>query len=156
MNKDIGVILLNLTDSPLCKTILNNLAKISKDLPYSQVLVFCSSSKASETFNIPILHVSHAKFFDGIIINTDVTGLILTNTFTNFTKRYFFAYETPWLGKSVAYSQWYNIFMQEDLGIISENVQIDNIYNMCWKQTSGIAEGFNHERILNIISKTKN
>lgn len=152
---DIGVILTNLDNNRLSDTILKSLSQIAEQMPYNQVIVFSSSCKTAYTQNIPVLHISHAKFFDGIIICTDVTGLILTENFTNTKQRYFFAYETPWVGKNVLYNQWKNIFANNNLEIISENVQIDNIYNLCWKQTAGIAEGFNHERLLNIISTTK-
>lgn len=152
---DVGVVLTKLDNNPLCDAILKSLSQLVDKMPYSQVIVFTSSCKTADTHNIPVLHMSHAKFFSGILISTDVTGLIMTENYTNTKQRFFFAYETPWVGKNVGYNQWKNIFANDNLEIISENVQIDNIYNMCWKQTAGIAEGFNHERLLNIISRTK-
>lgn len=152
---DIGVVLLNLDNSPVYSLILKNLSTMASKLPYSQVVVFSSSCTIADTQHVPVLHISHAKFFRGILIHIDVSGLIISQNFPNLTDRYLFAFDTPWVGQEVGYKQWKSLFIDSNLKIISANVSIDNIYNLCWKEPSGIAEDFNHERILDIIEKTK-
>lgn len=156
IKSDIGFILLNIDNSAIYNNIFTTINQFIKNHPYNEFLVFSSLCNKSDTMNVPILHLSHSKFFDGILIAIDIQSLIITKKFTNYKRKYFYAFDTPWLSMNkTAYAQWRNLLADDSLDIITANQTLNDIYSICWKKPVGISEGFTYEELRSIIEKSE-
>lgn len=156
IKSDIGFILLNIDNSPIYNTIFNTIDRFIKNHPYNEFLVFSSVCNKSDTMNVPVLHLSHSKFFNGMLITIDIPSLIITKKFTNYDKKYFYAFDTPWISMNkTPYLQWRNLLADQNLEIIASNKTIFDIYTICWKKPIGISEGFTYEELRSIIEKSE-
>lgn len=152
---DIGFVLLNIDNSPIYDTILTTIKKFVDNNPYSQIVIFNSQCNKLNTYNIPILHLSHAKFFDGVLFVFDMQSIIICKKFTNATKKYFYASNVPWYSSNKHYGYWKNLLDDQNLEIVVSDTSLYNIYNICWKETCGIAKEFNYDELCQIIETTK-
>jgi hypothetical protein len=151
-HKDLGFVLLNIDNSPIYEHIFNVVSEFYKRNTYSQTIIFSSNCLKTDTKNIPILHLSHAKFFNGSLVLFDIPSLLITQSFTNVYKKLFYASNIPWVNNSSGrYSEWYSIFTDQNLDIIAGNRDIYNIYEICWKKPISISENFNYESLQSII-----
>lgn len=149
---DIGFILTNIDNGPISEIIFDTINKFVLNNSYGQTIIFSSKCDKIDTKNIPILHISHAKFFSGSLVLIDVPSLVVTKNFTNYTKKYLYALDIPWANNPQAsYSQWKLLFNDSDLNIIAANEHIYNLYEICWKKPLGIAENFDYEKLYSII-----
>lgn len=152
---DIGFVLLNIDNSPIYDKIFSTIKEFIDNNPYSQIVVFNSQCNKLNTNNIPILHLSHAKFFNGILFIFDAQSIIICKKFTNVYTKYFYAFDTPWNNSNKEYGYWRNLIGDKDLNIITANDNLDNIYNICWKETCGVAKEFDYNELFKIIQTTK-
>jgi hypothetical protein len=153
---DIGFILLNVDNSPIYNTIFSTIKDFIHNHPYEEFVVFSSSCSKSDTMNVPVLHLSHSKFFNGTLFVLDIPSLIITKKFTNYNKKYFYAFDTPWINNNkTPYTQWRNLLADQTTDVIAANNTIYDIYSICWKKPSGISEGFKYEELRSIIEKSE-
>lgn len=151
-NKDIGFVLINIQNNDFYEQVFKTIARFIDNRPYNQVVVFSSSMNKIDTHNVPILHLSHGKFFYGDLVLFDIPSIIMTEKFTNINNRYLYAQDIPW-GKSSAinYNEWKSIYYQNNLSIIASNNNLYDIYNICWKEPIGISENFDYDQLCKII-----
>ena len=152
INQDVGFILLKLDNSPAYNVVLDTIYKFIEDRPFNQFVIFNSQCDKTDTRNIPILHVSHAQFFTGNLVLFDIASAIMSKAFTNVKNRFLYATDTPWTVSSKnRYYDWLEIYSNKNLEIIVANNSLYDIYNIVWKQPTGISENFNYEQIKNIL-----
>lgn len=152
---DIGFFIPNIDNSSFYNTVFDTIKQFIDNNPYNEIVVFTSQSIKLSTNSIPILHLSHAKFFDGTMFVFDVPSIIITKYFPNIKDKYLYATNAPWLNNSenMTYSYWKDLLCDPELNIIASTDQLHEIYGMCWKQTQGVAEEFDYAKLLKIISK---
>ena len=154
INKDIGFVLLNISENSYYDNIFKNIKKFIDHNPYQSITIFSSSQNKVETHNVPILHISHAKFFSGDLVLFDIPSIILTENFTNINNRYLYAQDIPWSAEpSINFREWSSIYYQNNLKLIACNSSVYDIYNICWKTPSGIAENFDYDKLYQIIKE---
>ncbi len=153
---DIGFMLLNIDNSAIYNNIFATIKQFVNNNPYNEYLVFNSLCNKSDTMNIPILHLSHSKFFNGSLFLFDIPSLIITKKFTNYNKKYYYAFDAPWVKSGqTQYSQWRNLFADDNVNIIVTNKTLYDIYSICWKKPIGISENFSYEELRSIIEKSE-
>lgn len=148
MTKDIGFILIKLTNDPIYDTILQAAKEIEDNNPYGQTLIFNSYSDKVNTYNLPILHLSQSQFFYGTLFMFDLSSVILTKKFPNVKNRILYTNNAPWINSpGTRYSEWSSLYEQENLDILTNNMDLYEAYNICWKKPIGILEEFNYDKI---------
>jgi len=152
MTKDIGFFIPKISNIQQHDIVLKTVKEFIDNHPYNQYVLFNSFYDKIETYNIPILHLSHAKLFYGDLFVFDFVSLVLASRFPNISKLYYYTSNCPWVGATSGnYENWKKILELEHLNIISSNEYIDDIYNICWKKPVGISEQFNYEELSKII-----
>ena len=137
--------------TPVAKTNLSR-KEIEKNNPYGQTVIFNSHSEKVNTHNLPILHLSQSQFFNGTLFVFDLASVILTEKFPNVKKRILYTNSTPWSNSpATKYEEWKSLYEQESLDILTNSVDLYDIYNICWKKPLGISERFNYEEISKFI-----
>lgn len=152
VNNDIGFVLLKLDNNPVYNNILDTIEQFITNRPLDQFVIFNSECSRTNNRNIPILHISHAKFFTGKLILFDIQSAIISKNFTNVSNRFLYTTNIPWaILTENRYVNWLEIYMHKNLElIVSDNILYD-IYSILWKQPKGISEHFNYEQIKNFI-----
>lgn len=150
-SEDIGFLLLDIDNSNNTNIIFDTITKLIKDNPYNQIVLFNSRCLRVDNHNVPILHISHAKFFTGKLIVFDTPSLIISKNFTNISSKYFYATHTPWIQSQNYYNQWKVLLGDNDLKIIANNQTTYDLYDICWNQPIGIVENFDYEALQKII-----
>lgn len=151
-NKDIGFLLIKLDNDPMYDTMLKTIKDFETNNPYNQVVIFNSSCNKIDTYNLPILHLSHAQLFYGTLVIFDLPSIILTKQFPNLTRRILYTNSAPWeKNPQSRYNEWDSLYNQNSLDIVTSNEHLYNIYNICWKKPIGISEVFNYETFSKFI-----
>jgi hypothetical protein len=150
-NNSLGFILLNIQNNELYDQLLQQIANLIKNNPYYNIVIFTNNSDIIATHNVPILHLNHAKFFNGNLWLFDLVSVILTQKFTNFNKRIFYVNDMPWIkNRKNSYYEWNKIY-NSDIDFVCSNQYLYDIYNVCWKKPLDVMESFNHEKVQSII-----
>jgi hypothetical protein len=149
---DIGFVVTELINDNNTDNILNCIKQYINNNPFDQIVIFNSFCDKIDTKNIPILHLSHAQFFSGKLVLFDLIGILLSKSFPNVTKKYFYATDIPWLSSPhTPYSEWVGLYSDPNLHLISSNKELYDIYQLMWKKPVGISEDFSYETIKNIL-----
>ena len=151
MNKDLGIISINLHNDKNTHSILQLAKTVSEYHPYNQVCIFSSSCNTIVDGHVPILHISQSKFFNGNLIVLDIDGLDITSSFPNIHKRLFFATELPWTKQLKPYRFWEKLFISDNLEIVAKDNVIYDLFEICWKKPICLSEELNYETISKII-----
>lgn len=142
--------LINIDNNAYYDAILTDIKKLITSNKYGNVVIFNSQCNKVETYNIPILHLSHAKFFDGNLFVFDIISVIMSKGFTNLRKRILYCHDMPWIkNRSTSYTEWKDIY--SDLDFVTTNTYLYDIYHMLWKKPLNIMESFNYEKIQQIL-----
>jgi hypothetical protein len=151
LKHSLGFLLFNIDNSDSFDIILKNISELIKINYSSNIVIFSNNCDKINTYNIPILHVNHAKFFDGNLWLFDVLGIVFAKNFTNLNKKILYTNETPWIkNRNNSYNEWKQLY-SNDLDFVVANQYIYDIYSLCWKKPIEIMEKFDHEKIQDII-----
>lgn len=150
--QDYGFMILKLEDNPVINKIVHNIELISKHKPYNQICIFNSSNDKIYSHNVPVFHLNQSKFFFGNLFLFDIQSAILSKSYPNIHKRYFYAATVPWeKNLNADYREWEDIFKSDNIEIIAQNQYIADIYEICWKKPILIAEDFTYDKIKSIL-----
>lgn len=135
--------------------ILQEINKYAEDNPYDNVIVFNNTFDTINNNNkYYTIHISYAKYFDGVLFVFNSTDASVTSNFPGPKKQIFVTDSIYWQQqKHIPYILWKNIFMNPDLGIVVQSPEHETIYNMCWKKPLCISNEFNMETIKNVLQK---
>lgn len=153
---NIGFYLLDIAqDNQVHTNILKSINKLCEARPYDNIVLF---NNRFNTIDLDkkyyILHISEAKYFRGILFLFDLKSLTLSKTFPGPDKQVLFISKPDWSQNTkLPYSMWHNIYMQNNLELISTNDTIDNLCKICWKDPIAKIENYNHEGIDNVLQK---
>ena len=150
--RNIGFVLPKLSNHVFFTDLFQTIHEFIEENPFDQIVIFNSFSEITQPLNIPIFHLSHAQFFTGDLFLFDIISAILTKSFPRANNRYLYAQDVPWMtNPGVAYSEWLEIYGQDNLEIIAKNKDLHDLYHKCWKKPKGISESFKYEEIAQII-----
>lgn len=154
IKNNLGFMLINIENNDIYDSILQNIKYLIDNNPYSNIVVFSSNCDKIATYNIPILHLSHAKFFNGDLWLFDLVGVIVSQNFTSLNKKILYCNDIPWIkNRSNLYTEWSKIY-DTSLDFVTTNTYLYDIYSMCWKQPLDIMESFNYEKIQHIVQQS--
>lgn len=146
-HKDLGIVSTKLSNDQRTSEMVGIARKYFDTNPFSQVCFFSSFCDIISHNNIPVLHLSQAKFFYGNLLITEIKDLDLCISFPNIYKILFFASNIPWESESRSYKDWESIFYQSNVQIIAKNQKIYDIFSICYKEPLTIIERLDHEKI---------
>ena len=150
--RNIGFVLPKLSNHVFFTDLFQTIHEFIEENPFDQIVIFNSFSEITQPLNIPIFHLSHAQFFTGDLFLFDIISVILTKSFPRANNRYIYAQDAPWKShRGVAYSEWLDMYDQDNLEIIAKNKDLYDLYHKCWKKPKGISESFKYEEIAQII-----
>jgi hypothetical protein len=134
--------------------ILNAINEFIKDHPYDNVVVFNNVFNQISSNLFYTLHLSHAKYFDGILFVFDIKDAAVTKDFPRPKKQILFVNEPYWQkNRNIRYKLWESIFMNPDTVLITNNKQNYDLCNICWKQPLMTVSSINKEVISDVIQK---
>jgi hypothetical protein len=151
MNQDIGFLLTHIDNTAWYDNILKQIRLLIDNNPYKHICVFNSYSEKLDTYNVPLLHISQAKFFEGNIFVFDIVALCIIKNFPLIQNKYFFSRDIPWYRSYNNYQEWTNIFNQNNLNIIAQNQEIYDLYEICWQKPIDTMENFEYDKLSKIL-----
>lgn len=151
LKNSLGFVLLNIENSSYYETIFSNINLLIKNNPFTNIVIFNSRCDRLSTLNVPILHINHAKFFNGDLWLFDIASLIITKNFTNINKKILYCDNIPWIkNRNANYSEWQNIF-NNNIQFVTTSQYLSDIYSICWTKPLAVMESFDHEKIQHIL-----
>ena len=154
MKKDLGIVLLTLDNDSIYEKIFSLIKDIIDHNPYDQICVFNSKNTRINTMNVPILHISQAKFFKGNLLVFDTVSLLLAKNFPNIDTIFLYATDIFWNQSEknmTSYSYYSDMFNTQNLQFIVPNQILYDIYSICWKKPIKICEELKYDTIKQII-----
>lgn len=134
---DLGFYLLNIEDSKF--SILDAINNLCMKRPYDNIIIFNNDNK-TVNHNIAkyyFLHINQAKYFSGPLFMFDIKSMLLAKTFPSPSKQILWVSTPEWANDpSMAYSFWYNIYMQDNIELVTDNEQLWSVIDLCWKTPS--------------------
>lgn len=134
---DIGFYLLNINDAKF--SILEAINNLCIKRPYDNIIIFNNENKTIN-HDIPkyyFLHINQAKYFSGPLFIFDVKSTLLTKTFPGPKKQILWVTNPEWSNDpSVSYAFWYNIYMANNIDLVTSDTQLWDIIDLCWKTPS--------------------
>lgn len=154
--QDVGFLIPKINSKPT-HGILSHIQKLIEIETNKQIVVFSSYVGTAIPNNIPVLHLSEAKYFFGNLFMFDVSSAILSSSFKNAYHKYL------WLGNLIPWAQqpkelyvnYKGIFVDSNINTIVQSQEAYDIYDMCWKSPSYIFKEFNYENVQTIIGSRK-
>lgn len=131
---------------------INNLCKFRK---YDNIVLFNNQFARIDSFKkYYTLHIQQAKYFNGFLFVFDTRSAMLTQTFPSPQKQILLLSEPEWSNNpSLPYSLWENIYMKDNIEIITDNKDTHQLFEICWKKPLHLLESINSEEINNVINK---
>lgn len=153
---DIGFYLLDVvTNNEKQEAIINSINKFCESRPYDNVVLFNNQfAKIDIHKKYYTLHIQQAKYFDGILFVFDTKSAMLTQTFPSPKKQILYISSPEWsVNPSFPYAFWENIYMKNDLEIITDNKDVYSLCDICWKKPLHLLESINDQELINVINK---
>jgi hypothetical protein len=150
---DIGFYITNI-DTYNMDIVLSSINDYITDHPYDNVVVFTNQMNRIFNDKFYVLHLSHAKYFYGLLFLFNIKDASIAATFPGPKKQILFTNEIYWQkNKKVLYSFWKKILLNSNMEIVVNNQENFDIYNLCWKKPLDIMPTFDKKGIENVISK---
>lgn len=131
--------------------IFKNIYELINKNPYSNIVIFSSTCDKISTHNIPVLHLTQAKFFNGDLWMFDIMSLVISKNFPNLNRKLLYCNDIPWLqSRNTSYNEWKSLYAQ-NIDFITTNQYLYDIYSICWKIPLDIMESFDNEKIQHIL-----
>jgi hypothetical protein len=152
---DIGFYLLDIApDNEKQDTILKGINEFCSLNPYYNVVLFNNQFAKIDTKKYYTLHIQQAKYFTGLLFIFDVRSAMLTQTFPAPKKQILYTPEAEWSKKlALPYTFWKNIYMKDNIEIITDNKDTYSLCEICWKQPLYLLDQINGKEINNVVNK---
>lgn len=151
IKNDVGFMIPSLKNDeksyPLCKLI----SLLIENHRNKQFCIFNQHCDLPNTHKVPLLPISHAKYFIGDLIVLDFPSLVLTINFPLVKNIYYITNSMPWLTSYSSYSLWKNIFLKKNLNIVATTDDVKNVYNMLWNNCNHKIQEINYDSLLSIL-----
>lgn len=151
MKNDLGFLCLDLKQTVEHNTLMSIIRSIIDNNPFNQVCVFNHSSSRTGYENVPVLPISHCKFFEGDLFLFDILSLSMSKNFPGIKTKYLYYPSIPWTPPNNYYMMWKDLLKDSDLKIITTDTVLQQIYKTCWDIDTKNIENFSYEGITNAI-----
>lgn len=153
---DIGFYLLDITsNNEQQDTIIRSINDLCYSRPYDNIVLFNNQfAKIDNNKKYYTLHIQQAKYFDGYLFVFDTRSAMLTQTFPSPKKQILFLSSPEWSSNpSLPYSFWENIYMKDNIELITNQKETYDLCDICWKQPLHLLTEINSKEINNVINK---
>ncbi len=153
---DIGFYLLDVeANNEHQNTIISAINDLCTALPYANIVLFNNQfSRVDVNHKYYMLHIKEAKYFDGILFTFDTKSAMLTQTFPGPKKQVLYVGQPDWASKhTLPYGFWYNIYMKDNMEIITDNVEAFDLIDICWKKPISLMNKITSEGFKDVILK---
>lgn len=149
---DIGFYLTTATDSIKCNQIIKTMNDMISDHPYDNIILFNGTyNRIDPDKKFPIIHLSQAKYFRGILLVFDATSAMITRTFPSPKKQIFYIDDLFWMKDlSIPAAFWNSIFSNEDILKVSSRSDITDIIEICWNKPEYQIEEIESKRLYDV------
>lgn len=156
---NIGFYLLDINqENPVASQCLQEINELCRMRPMDNIVVFSSAPDAIINNNkYYMLHLSHAKFFKGLLFLFDTKSRLLTQTFKTPSKQILYIDEIPWGKKDQSdnYNQWKRLFDTTEVEFIAKDEATSNILDICWKKPLSVMPAIKAKEINNVIDQVQ-
>lgn len=151
IKNDVGFILPSLKNEEQANLMCKLIKMLIDNNPKTQFCAFNQHCDLIDTSQVPLMPISHARYFIGDLFVFDFPSLIITVNFPTAKNIYYFTNATPWSTSYNEYESWANIFSKNNLKVISNSEDICEIYNLMWQNCLGTIKELNYETILSVL-----
>lgn len=114
----------------------------------SNICLFTTNTDTIDTKNVPILHISHASFFDCQWIVLDVDSMVFVKNFIHNNDTIYYANDIPWSKRVYSFTELKNLFSKANIKkVISSTSEIAEAYNRCFGHTSIVSNNFTYSEL---------
>jgi len=150
---DIGFFLTGINQSK-DNQILKSIDEYVEEHPYDNVILFNDRFDKLYNHKFYTLHLSLAKYYDGILFVFNVKDAQLTCSFPSPKHQFLLIDSIPWKANpNIRYSNWVKIFNDSRFSTIVTSEYLYDLFGLCWKEPALKIEDFNKETIKNAITK---
>ncbi len=153
---DIGFYLLDVVvNNEKQDAILSSINDLCRARPYDNIVLFNNQfARIDNNKKYYTLHIQQAKYFDGMLFVFDTKSAMLTQTFPSPKKQILLLSEPEWSNDtSLPYSFWENIYMKDNIELITDNENTHQLCEICWKKPLHLLKTLNGEEIGNVVNK---
>ncbi len=152
----IGILVDSLNRNDLSINILNKIKPYSKG--YVDPIVFFQR-----------LEIAHARYRFGLMASSELWGFKGTAIATSLNtaelllncispqKKYLYLWDLEWMKNDIKQCKnvdyLYKIYNDPNLHLIAKSKEHYDIIKSCWKEPVGIVEGFDYERLIELVSE---
>jgi len=151
IKNDIGFVLPSLKNEEQSYLMCSLIRLLINKHPKTQFCIFNQHSDLVNTHNVPMLPMSHARYFHGDLFVFDFPSLVISINFPTIQNIYYFTNAIPWSTSYNEYESWVDIFVRDNLKIITHNEDIGNIYEMMWNNKLSVIKELNYDTVLSIL-----
>lgn len=151
MKNDLGFFAISLENNDYHENICHLIKQYIDNHPDKQIVLFNQFFDKIDVKNIPIMPLSHSKYFDGDLVVFDIQSLILAKGSIGAKNIYYHTQIMPWQMSYSFYGDWEYIFKQPRLKVITNSSYLYDIYNILWQNAIGISEEINYEKFSRFI-----
>jgi hypothetical protein len=151
---DIGFYIPNISNSQDIENILSGINEYIIDHPNDNVVVFTNSMNRMFNDKFYVLHLSHAKYFDGVLFVFDMKDCSITQTFPKPSKQIFYLKSLEWeKNRTMLYSFWKRIMLNKNIELVVDSAEKYDICEICWKAPIATVANLNKESIEDVLQK---
>lgn len=151
IKNDIGFVLPSLKNEEQSQLMCVLIKLLIDHNPKTQFCIFNQHSDLVDTYKVPLLPMSHARYFNGDLFIFDFPSLVISINFPTIKNIYYFTNATPWSTSYNEYESWVNIFSRNNLKVITNKEDIGEIYGMMWNNKLSVIKELNYETVLSIL-----
>lgn len=150
---DIGFYIVNCDNSEKHNRIIDMINDMISKHPYDNIVLFNNRyQRIDKTKKFPILHLSHAKYFRGVLVYFDMKSATLAKSFPGPSKQIFCCDSLDWTdARSNRALLWSNIY--KNMNIITTEQKVADLIKICWNANIDSISGLNEGEFYNVISK---
>lgn len=148
---DLGFFAITLENNPLHEQICRTIIDYIRYNPNNQIVLFNQYSEKIDTKHIPILPISHSKYYTGKLVTFDIQSLLIATSSIKAEMVYYYTQSIPWEMSYNSYCNWKKIFDHKKLKVITHNKYLYDIYNIVWNNAIGVCEEISYEKFSQFI-----
>lgn len=149
--QDFGIIQFKLANIEAHQSIISTTTQFIEKRPSNQIVIFNSYNEMINNHKVPILHLSHSKFFYGNIVTMDIESLEFAQNCTNKKSIIYYADSIPWEKNIQSFKYWKQLFDNADTKVVALNQTIYDIFSIGICKPLLIAPEFSYETFKDIL-----
>jgi hypothetical protein len=141
MQSNLAFIITQLKNDQYSTDILNLVSETIRNRPLDNIAIFCGNCEAIDTGMVPVLHISHAVYFNATIVALDLESLRLSSSFIQKKGLTYYAKSLPWSNKVYSFNELNNLFATKNVDkIISSSSEISGFYHKFFGHNEYVSE----------------